>query len=104
METRTYTLTLTDGTVLDGLKLINGRFYSKQPIIAGVFKNNLTNVLISGGEITEIHKQMKLANDFIFQTNNSWHFTLSDVSEEEIKMNKLRSDLEYLAMMSDIEL
>ncbi len=104
METKTYTITLTDGTVLSGLKLINGSFYSEQPITADIFKNNLTNVTISGGAITEIHKQMKLANNFVFQTEGSWHFTLSDVSEEEIKMNKLRSDLEYLAMMSDIEL
>ena len=104
METRIYTITLTDGTVLSDLKLINGSFYSEQPITAGIFKNNLTNVTISGGEITEIHKQMKLANDFVFQTEESWHFTLSDVPEDEIKMNKLRSDLEYLAMMSDIEL
>lgn len=104
METRTYTITLTDSTVLNNLKLIDGIFYSEQPITAGIFKNNLTNVTISGGEITEIHKQMKLANDFVFQTEGLWHFTLSDVPEEEIKMNKLRSDLEYLAMMSDIEL
>lgn len=104
METKTYAITLTDGTILNNLKLINGSFYSEQPIMAGIFKNNLTNVTISGGEITEIHRQMKLANDFVFQTENSWHFTLSDVSEEEIKMNQLRSDLEYLAMMSDIEL
>ena len=104
METKTYSITLTDGTILNDLKLINGSFYSEQPITADIFKNNLTNVTISGGEITEIHKQMNLVNDFVFQTNNSWHFTLSDVSEEEIKMNKLRSDLEYWAMMSDIEL
>ncbi len=71
METKTYTITLTDGTILNDLKLINGSFYSEQPITVDVFKNNLTNVTISGGEITEIHKQMKLVNDFVFQTNNS---------------------------------
>lgn len=97
-----YTIILSDGIVLDNLKLNGNNYISTIPLTEDIFKNNLIPVVIITNEVENHHEHMKLIQ--VKQYGNEYWFVLEDVSEEEIRASKLRADIEYIAMMTDIEL
>lgn len=102
MENKTYKITLTDGTVLDNLKLNGNNFISDTPIDEEMFIDNCVSVTISDGSTEELHENMALVQ--IMKINEEYHFILKDLSTDEIERIKTKADIEYIAMMTEVEL
>ena len=98
-----YSITLSDGTELSGLMLNGNNFISESWISESVFENNCSPVIISDGEFTEMHDNMELVQ-ILQEYPNQWRFVLRDLSQDELDRMKIQSDIEYIAMMADIEL
>ena len=59
MDSKTYTITLADGTVLNNLKLNGDNFISNTAINADIFNENCSPVIISDGVNSETHNNME---------------------------------------------
>lgn len=99
---KTYTITLEDGTTITDLKLNGNNFVSKDVITPEIFDGNLGTVTISDGEVTETHENMELAGISVY--DGEYYFVLLDIPESEIRNQKLRSDVDYIAMMVDVSI
>ena len=102
MEEKRYKITLADGTVLSDLRLNGNNFISDEPVTEETFKDNCTPVTINDGETDDIHEYMECVQ--VIEVGSEYWFVLRDLSPDELFMMKTRSDIEYLAMMSEIEL
>lgn len=102
MDDKIYKITLADGTVIDNLKLNGNNFISPVEIDETIFDGNCLNVTINDGEKDEVHMNMELVQ--IIKVNDKYWFVLRDVPETELAFVKMQSDIEYVAMMSEIEL
>lgn len=103
MDSKTYTITLADGTVLDNLKLNGNNFISNTPINADIFNENCSPVIISDGINSETHNHMELVQLTEQEPRKYW-FVLREISDSELALIKIQSDIEYVAMMAGIEL
>ena len=102
MDEKIYTITLEDGTRIEHLRLNGNNFISQEEIDPDVFEGNLGQVTINDGENDEVHENMGLVQ--VTHMGEEYWFVLRDVPENEIANAKLRSDLDYLAMMADVEI
>lgn len=102
MDEKIYSVTLSDGTVIDRLRMNGNNFISKDPIDPEMFEGNLAVVVINDGETEETRKNMELVQ--VTRMGEEYWFVLRDVPASEIANAKLRSDLDYLAMMADVEI
>lgn len=103
MDEKIYKLTLADGTVIDNLTMNGNNFVSKEKIDSSVFEANCCPVIINDGTTDEIHENMELVQITKSVYGGYW-FVLRDISEKELEQAKMKSDIEYLAMMCDVEL
>lgn len=108
MNKKRYTITLSDGTKISDLTLNGNNFVSKTKITADVFKRNLDHVLISSNDGFAEFDHMKLIQIMPFSLKENeeleWYFILSEISKEEMEKEKLRSDVDYLGMIMDVDL
>jgi hypothetical protein len=102
MDSKTYTITLADGTVLDDLKLNGNNFISNTAINADIFDENCYTVIISDGVNSETYN-MELVQITEQEPGKYW-FVLRELSASELAWIKMQSDIEYVAMMAGIEL
>lgn len=102
MNEKNYTITLEDRTKIENLRLNGNNFISQEQINPEIFDGNLGEVTINDGENNEVHKNMGLVQ--VTQMGEEYWFVLRDVPASEIANAKLRSDLDYLAMMADVEI
>ena len=102
MKEKRFTVTLADGTKLENLKLNGNNFISSVKIEESLFKDNCTPVTISDGETSEVHDNMELVQ--VIPYNGEYWFILRDLPAEELRRIKMESDIEYLAMMTGVEL
>ena len=102
MDNKTYTVTLADGTVLSGLTMNGDNFISQTAISKDIFDCNLSPVVISDGENEETHESMALIH--LTQMEREYWFALRDLTKEELAAIKNRSDIDYIALMCDVEL
>lgn len=97
-----YTITLTSGEKLTNLRT-NGSYYiSNKVVTEDTFLNNLYNVKISDGENETIYEVMKLI--IVEQRESEYWFALRDLTPEELERDRQWAAIEYMAMMSGIEL
>lgn len=100
---KTYKITLSDGTVIENLKMNGNNFISKNEILEDIFIGNLSSVDIEDSEGTvEVHSNMELVQ--VKQYGNEYWFILRDLTEDELIRITQRADLEYIAMMTGVEL
>lgn len=97
-----YSITLADGTIIDRLCLNGTNFVSKTPVSANTFKGNCSPMTISDGETNEVHENAALIH--ITKYGDEFWFAFRDISIQEIKEAKIRSDIDYIAMMTDTDL
>lgn len=97
-----YTIKLVDGTKIENLQLNGNNFISNEPIDASVFEGNCSSVEISDGENISSHQAMELIH--LTNRGGEYWFALRGLSNSELEAIKTRSDLEYIALMCDIEL
>lgn len=102
MDEKIYEIILADGTVIENLRLNGNNYISSVVISSSVFTNNCSPVVISDGLNNETHDNMELVQ--VTEVNGECWFVLRDISAIELKQLKLQSDIEYVAMMSGIEL
>lgn len=102
MNEKNYSITLADGTVLSGLRLNGNNYISDTAPDAAAFEANCSPVVISDGTTEEAHSNMELVQ--ITQVGGEYWFVLRDISAAELDEIKTRADIEYLAMMANVEL
>lgn len=93
------TIALSNGTELTGLELNGNNYISPEKLTEDTFADGLSPVVINGEE----HEQMALVQCIQHADGRTW-FILRDVTAEEIANAKLRSDIDFIALMSDIDL
>lgn len=102
MNEKIYRITLADGTVIDNLSLNGNNFISSEVIDASIFEANCSPVVIHDGVSDDTHEHMELVQVNVVD-GNSW-IVLRDISRKELEEAKMKSDIEYIAMMCDVEL
>lgn len=102
MDEKIYRITLADGTILDNLTMNGNNFISEEAIDAIVFDGTCSPIIINDGTSDEIHEHMDLVQ--IMDVDEKSWFVLRDIPQKELEQAKLKSDIEYLAMMCDVEL
>lgn len=107
-----YKIILADGRVLNDIEVNDTTLVSKTPIDESYFANNLSPVdieLVGDRDYTDNLHIEGHHDNMMFQMLDSpiegqhW-FILRDVPEMDIRFAKLQADIEYLSMMTDIEL
>lgn len=93
------TIALSNGTELTGLELNGNNYISPEKLTEDTFADGLSPVVINGEE----HEQMALVQCIQHADGRTW-FILRDVTAEEVANAKLRSDIDFIALMSDINL
>jgi len=99
-------ITLSDGTQLENLKLNGNNFISETKITEDDFKGKLSKVTFEG-KIEEENFKKECNNMELVQITHyedGYYFVLREISQEKLDKLKMQSDIEYLAMMSDIDL
>lgn len=103
---KTWKITLADGTQLENLRLNGNNFISDTKITADTFSGNLSKVVIEGiedgKETIQEYEHMELVQ--IVHYKDGYYFVLRELSQDELDKIKTQADIEYLAMMSDIDL
>lgn len=98
-----HSIRLADGTVIENLGLNGNNYISPIEVSASLFtKKNCSPVILSDGVTDEEHSHMELVH--ILPQDGEWWIALRDISQQEIAQQKLRADIDYIAMMDDIEL
>lgn len=98
-----YTITLADGTELKDVSLNGNNYISSDKEIGNALTPvNLTSVAISDGDITEHHENMVLDN--LWTQGDGTHFLIRDMTPAELEQARIKANMEYLAMMMDVEL
>ena len=87
---------------LTGLHLNGNNFVSDTPLEKALFDYNLSPVIISGGTFTEVHENMEL--NALQVIDGKWYFVLLDIPETELWKRKIDADMQYISMMTDVEL
>ena len=104
----TYKITLSDGTELRGLGLNGNNFVSKTEIKVSDFAGKLSHVVIegtgedSGYDPSGEYDHMELLQ--VTREGDEWWFVLFQRSERELAELRSRGDIEYIAMMTGVEL
>lgn len=107
-EKRNWKITLADGTIIEGLELNGNNFVSKTKVTTEMFIGKLAKVSIDGPENVDDaglrgeHGPMELLQ--IAQYDGDWYIALRDIPAGELERRRIMGDIEYIAMMADINL
>lgn len=103
---KSWKITLSDGTEIKDLRKNGNNFVSEIEITENDFKGKLSKVIIEGKEdgqkVKEEYEHMELVQ--VVQYEDGYYFILRELSERELKDEKIQSNLDYLAMMVDVDL
>ena len=102
MNNKIYKITLADGTVIENLKLNGNNFVSDREITSEMFGGNLSKVTIHDGEKDTVLKNMELVQ--IAKYGEEYFFILRQLTDKELQDIKNRADIDYIAMMTDVEI
>lgn len=99
---KSWKITLSDGTKLENLRLNGNNFISEAEITEDDFRGKLSKVIIEGKDFKQEYNNMELVQ--IAHYEDGYYFVLREISQEELDKLKMQSDIEYIAMMSDIDM
>ena len=104
---KSWEITLSDGTKLENLRLSGNNYISNTKITENDFKGKLSKVIIKettedGQVITQEYEHMELVQ--VVHYEDGYYFVLREIPQEELDKLKMQSDIEYIAMMSDIDM
>lgn len=102
-----YKIILSDDTVIDNLSMNGNNFVSATELTEADFEGKLSPVTIIDLETgqSEVHEHMKLIQIVnTYYTEGNWYFVLADLTEDELWRAYVMGNIDYLAMMSDVEL
>lgn len=92
------TITLANGNQLTNLYMDGNNYVSNQILDQSVFTNNLHRVHIEDAGHIAQYENMSLA--YFHVQNGKTYFVLNSVSPLEMQLAKMRSNIDYLAMMT----
>lgn len=101
---KSFKITLADGTQLKNLKLNGNNYISKTEITEDDFKGKLSKITIENetDKTSEELEHMELVQ--IVHYEDGYYLVLRQLSADEIDKIKTKADIEYLAMMTDVDL
>ncbi len=106
-----YTLALSNGKVFTGLDVSGTCFVSNTPVHAEDFTGGMNRVVLSGTPDDEFsaapyeNGELPLVRfGRVFQADGKYYFYFETVSQEELERESARADIDYLAMMMEVEL
>ena len=106
-----YTLALSNGKVFTGLAISGTCFVSNSPVYEADFTGGMNRVVLSGTPDNEFAAapyetgELPLARfGRVFQADGKYYFYFETVSPEELERESARADIDYLAMMMEVEL
>lgn len=102
MDEKIYKVTLADGTVIDNLRLNGNNYISEKKLSADMFLGNLGTVTINDGDKDVMYENMTLVQ--LAKYDDEYWFILRTMTKKELQEIKNRSDIDYIAMMTDVEL
>lgn len=102
MDEKIYKITLADGTVIENLRLNGNNYISDSEITADMFLGNLSTVTINDGEKDTVYKNMDLVQ--IVKYDDEYWFILRTMTKRELQELKNRADIDYIAMMTEVEI
>lgn len=100
---------LSDGTVLGPFE-INGTCYmTKQQYSKEFFEGKLspvtiTEIMSDGQEYPMNHPHMEFSNCMPYDEDGNYLLVIYDIPKEEIERRRMESNIEFLAMMTDVSL
>ena len=104
-----YTLILSNGEVIQGVERNGLTWQTKQEVTEGTFRGGLRSVKVEGPEPEEgmedlrgVYERQRL--DALYRTGEWTSFVLTGVSAEDEEKLRLRGDIDYVAMMTGVEL
>lgn len=97
-----YTITLSDGRQIKDLTMNGNTYVAPVNFDLSIFTNNLTRIEISDGETRSQYENMQLTY-FNHVGNQTW-FVLGPVSELDLRIAKIRSNIDYIAMMTGTDI
>ena len=102
-----YTITLNDGTKIEGLTFERNIFFSSSELTPEMFRGKLNPVTITSDTedetgITGTHQHMELC--YVKLMDGKFALALNDIPNDRWEMEKLRANQEYIAMMTGIQL
>ncbi|MCI9366300.1 MAG: hypothetical protein HFJ54_07265 [Clostridia bacterium] len=105
-KTRKWKITLSDGTKIENLRLNGNNFVSEVEITEETFRGKLSKVSfegeVNGAPFKQECNQMELVQ--IARYKDGYYFVLREITQEELDKIKTRADIEYLAMMANIDM
>lgn len=100
---KNYTLTLADGTEIADLGLNGNNFVSDKKIDESLFDGNLDTLTISqDGEVIQVMNNAELIQQVKY--DDGFYLCFRELSAQELNEIKINSKIEYIAMMTDVEL
>jgi len=100
---RNHSITLANGTVIGNLGLNGSNYISDTEVNPAIFsKKNCSPIVFNDGATNEEHPHMELVH--ILKNEDEWWIALRDIPAPEIAEQKLRADVDYIAMMTDVDL
>lgn len=106
-----YTLALSNGKVFTGLAISGTCFVSNSPVYEADFTGGMNRVVLSGTSDDEFsaapyeNGELPLVRfGRVFQADGKYYFYFEAVSSEELARESTRADVDYLAMMTGVEL
>ena len=102
-----YTITLSNGTRIEGFTLKNNCLVRKEEITPAMLNGKLSPVTITGtksdsdnedwGNLIGTHEHMQVC--YIKQTDEGYALALSDIDNETWERDKLRADVDFALML-----
>lgn len=102
MEDLIYTMVLSDGTIIENLRKNGDNYISASKLTADMFDGKLSEVTVKTSEDEMVMENMDLVQ--ITEMNGEYWFVLRQFSATELAMAKMSSNIDFLAMMQDVEL
>lgn len=103
---KSFKITLSDGTKFENLKLSGNYYITEKEITEKDFKGKLLKVTIeeteNGNTIKNEYEYMELIQ--ILHYEDGYYFALRQLSQDELDKIKMQGNIEYLAMMTNVDL
>lgn len=104
MDNELYSIVFADGTTMNNLVLSGNTFISSAAVTEADFAHKLSTVTYRAADGSEeVHKNVEL-NVLYQNSDGKYCFVLREIPDAELANKKLQSDVEYISMMTGIDL
>ena len=105
MEEKTFKIVLADGTEIKDLIQNGSNYVSKKKIDETVFEENCAPMSFVDSEGNEtVFEHGEFIQQATYKGVEGYYLAFREKSEDELKAEMIQSQIDYLAMMTDVEL